>query len=77
MTVVRSYDCDWYIANEKSNLEVSVMSTCDFSANEGEFAWVNEATQGITADSNDATEANSQFNQRKTEAYCHEVAALN
>ena len=44
MTVLRSYDCDWYIANEKSNLEVSVMSTCDFSANEGKFAWVNEAT---------------------------------
>lgn len=78
MTVLRSYDCDWYIANEKSNLEVSVMSTCDFSATEGEFAWVNEATQGITvADTDRAIVANSQFNKRKTEAYCHEVAALN
>ena len=53
MTIMKSHDCEWYIANEKSNLEVDVISTCDFSAQNGEFAWVDELTQGITAGSED------------------------
>ena len=77
MTIVKSYDCDWYIAQEKSNLEVGVVSTCDFTVETGEFAWVNELTQGIDAASPDATVANSQFHKKRTLAYCREVAALN
>lgn len=49
MTIMRSYDCEWYIAQEKSNLEVGVESTCDFTTMSGEFAWVDELTQGISA----------------------------
>jgi len=53
MTIMKSHDCEWYIGNEKSNLEVDVISTCDFSATNGEFAWVDELTQGVTADDTD------------------------
>ena len=78
MQTVIAHECEWYIAQEKSNLEVGVISTCDFEANGGEFAWVNELTQGITADNTaEATVANSQFHRKKTEAYCREVAAMN
>jgi len=56
---MRSYKCEWYIAQEKSNLELNVPSLCDFSATSGEFAWVNERTQGIQKDANDATKDNS------------------
>ena len=77
MSIMRSYQCDWYVAKEKSNLDVGIASTCDFSRSNGEFAWVDELTQGITAQSDQATIENSQFNQRKTEAFCREVAALN
>ena len=44
MKIMRSYNCEWYIAKEKSNLELNVPSLCDFSATSGEFAWVNETT---------------------------------
>lgn len=44
MTIMRSHDCEWYIAKEKSNLELDVISTCDFTATNGEFAWVDELT---------------------------------
>lgn len=50
MRTMKAYDCDWYIGNEKSNLEVDVISTCDFSATTGEYAWVDELTQGIKKD---------------------------
>ena len=61
MTIMKSHDCVWYIGNEKSNLEVDVISTCDFTAHEdGGFAWVDELTQGITADDTErATMLNS------------------
>lgn len=42
MKIMRAYQCDWYIANEKSNLEIDAVSTCDFSTATNEFAWVNE-----------------------------------
>ena len=74
---MRSHDCEWYIANEKSNLEVDVISTCDFSATNGEFAWVDELTQGINADTPEAVLANSQFSKKRTEAYCREVSSFN
>ena len=52
-------------------------STCDFTTMSGEFAWVNELTQDITAgDTAKAIVANSQFHRKKTESYCREVAAL-
>ena len=59
MGKMTSHDCEWYIANEKSNLEVDVISTCDFTATNGEFAWVNELTQGIKAGEPEAIVANS------------------
>ena len=59
MTIMKSHSCDWYIANEKSNLEAGLVSTCDFSATNGEFAWVDELTQGIKKDSPEAILANS------------------
>ena len=78
MQIMRSYTCDWYVAKEKSNLDVGIASTCDFSRSNGEFAWVDELTQGITAAQTDeAVVRNSQFNKKKTEAFCREVAALN
>lgn len=77
MKIIRAYQCDWYIANEKSNLEIDAVSTCDFSTATSEFAWVDEQTQGITKDEERATVVNSQFNRKKTEAYCREVASLN
>ena len=54
MQTMRAYDCDWYIGKEKSNLDVDVVSTCDFSATSGEFAFVDELTQGIKAGDADA-----------------------
>lgn len=77
MTVMRSHDCEWYIANEKSNIEIDVISTCDFTTSDGKFAWVDELTQGINKDDPEATEKNSQFSKKRTEAYCREVAAFN
>jgi len=77
MRVIRSYDCDWYIGNEKSNLKEGVTSTCDFSVKSGEFAWINELTQDIVAGSSKATVQNSQFHRKKTEAFCNEAASLN
>ena len=77
MKIMRSFNCEWYIAQEKSNLELNVPSLCDFSANSGEFAWVDELTQGIGKDSADAKKENSQFYRKKTEAFCREVASLN
>jgi len=77
MKIVRSYNCNWYIAQEKSNLESTVTRLCDFSANSGEFAWVNELTQGYSKDSPEATIENSQFYRKKSEAFCREVASLN
>ena len=59
MTIMKSHDCDWYIANEKSNLEVDVISTCDFSATNGEFAWVDELTQDIETGTSEAIIGNS------------------
>ncbi len=44
-----AHKCEWYLAKEKSNLEIDVISTCDFSASSGEYAWVDELTQDITA----------------------------
>ena len=71
MKIVQTYDCDWYVANEKSNLPSSAISYCDFTAKDGKFAWVDEATQGITSSNKElAIMKNSQFNKRKTEAYC-------
>mmetsp|Transcript_38812 Transcript_38812/g.50816 ORF Transcript_38812/g.50816 Transcript_38812/m.50816 type:complete len:98 (+) Transcript_38812:180-473(+) len=77
MKIMHSYNCEWYIASEKSNLELGVPSLCDFSATSGEFAWVNELTQGIESSSSRATTGNSQFYRKKTEAFCREVASLN
>lgn len=76
MRKINAYSCDWYIGAEKSNLAINVPSTCDFSATNGEFAWVDELTQGIYAGDEDATVKNSQFHHKKTEAYCREVAAF-
>lgn len=59
MRIMKSHDCDWYIANEKSNLEVDVISTCDFSATNGEFAWVDELTQDIKSGTSEAVIGNS------------------
>ena len=59
MTILHSHSCEWYIAKEKSNLEISAISTCDFTAGNDEFAWVNELTQGIGAESPEAVVANS------------------
>ena len=39
-----AHTCEWYLAKEKSNLEIDVISTCDFSALSGEYAWVDELT---------------------------------
>ena len=77
MKIMRAYECSWYIAQEKSNLDIDVVSTCDFSATNGKFAWVDEQTQAITKDDPRATVENSQFNHKKTEAYCRDVASLN
>ena len=77
MKIMRSYNCEWYIAKEKSNLELDVISTCDFTATNGEFAWVEELTQGIFAGDSDAKVENSQFTNKRTEAYCREVASFN
>jgi len=44
-----AHNCEWYIATEKSNLEIDVTSTCDFSASSGEYAWADELTQDIRA----------------------------
>ena len=49
MKIMRTYDCDWYVANEKSNLDSSAIAYCDFTAKDGKFAWIDEATQSITA----------------------------
>lgn len=76
MTIMRAYQCDWYIANDKSNLDLDVTSTCDFSATNGKFAWVDESTQGIKKDDEGAVVENSQFSQKRTEAYCRDVASL-
>ncbi len=74
-----AHKCEWYLAKEKSNLEIDVISTCDFSASSGEYAWVDELTQDITASNTEgrAQPENSQFKRKKTKAYCREVAAFN
>ena len=78
MTIMRSHDCEWYIANDKSNIEIDVISTCDFTTTNGKFAWVDEMTQGITAkDTDRAKPKNSQFTNKRTEAHCREVASFN
>ena len=81
MKIMRSYNCEWYIAQEKSNLELDVPSLCDFSATSGEFAWVNELSQDVKSGSAGADislrDQNSQFYRKKTQAFCREVGSLN
>ena len=72
MANMMSVDCSWYQNIEKSNYDVAVKTTCDMSLLSNEFAWVDETTQHEGA----SEQAQSQFRQRKTEAYCKEVDAF-
>jgi hypothetical protein len=72
MGSMRSFGCNWYPENEKSNFELGTTTVCDISLLNGQAAWVDETTQGISSQD----ESNSQIQGRRSEAYCREVGAF-
>lgn len=49
MRAMSAFSCDWYPENEKSNYELQANTICSVDLLSGEYAWVDETTQGSSA----------------------------